>query len=91
MADGGQAAAVAQEVRRTIARAPEVFQITSNFSTLIKQFRNCVEQVNVGAPEIFRTFMSFISPECFLLVEALGLTDAEKLDMFGAGVFQRIK
>ena len=91
MADGGQAAAAAQERRRTIARAPEVFEITNNFSTWIKQFRNYVELVNVGAPEMFRTFMSFISPECFLLVEALELTDAEKLDMFGAGTFQRIK
>ena len=40
---------------------------------------------------MFRTFMSFISPECFLLVEALELTDAQKQDMFAAATFQRIK
>ena len=79
------------ERRRTVAKAPEVFELKGNFASWIKQFRNYAELVAVKPNEMYRTFMSFVSQECFLLVEALELTNAQKQDMFEGETFQRIK
>ena len=93
MADqGAQAAAqAAQAHRRAIARAPEMFKLSNKFPIWVKQFRNYASLVNLHQQDQFRTFMSFLDPECFLLVERLQLTDAQKQDMFHVDTFQLIK
>lgn len=85
------AAQAAQNQRRAVARAPEIFSLGKNFQTWIKQFRNYSVLANVQPADNFRTFMSFLDPDCFTLVERLELTDAQKQDMYNAATFQLLQ
>ncbi len=55
----------------SIARAPEEFNLTKNFTNWAKQFRNYTELLNVPAKRIYRTLLSFMDTECFNLIEGL--------------------
>ena len=75
---------------RVVARAPEEFSLKSNFTVWAKQFRNYIELLNVQDDQIYRTLLSFMSPECFTLIEALELTNEERADIFDQDVFRRL-
>ena len=91
MAEAQAAAAAAAARNRTVAKAPEEFSLKKNFNTWIKQFRNYVELLNVPPNDTYRTLLSFCNPECFDLIEALGLTPAQRNDIFDQAVQRRLK
>ena len=79
------------QARRMIARAPEEFNLKKSFDQWAKQFRNYHEVLELPAAQVYRTFLSFLDGECFCLVEALELTNAEKANIYEPNVFRRIR
>ena len=76
---------------RHLAKQPLIFTIKQNFPTWFKQFRNFCDLCQVPDDTRYRTLLSFLDQDCFVLVEGLNLTPAEKADIQENAVYNRIK
>ena len=80
-----------QNQRMALAKHPSVFTLKQNFSTWFKQFRNFCDLCQVPDNTRFRTLLSFLDQECFILVENLNLTEAQRANIQDNAVYVLIK
>lgn len=82
---------MADQNRQVTARAPPEYNLKQCFTVWNKQFRNYCELLNINAANRYRTLLSFLDPESFIIVENLNLTNAQRADIFNNDTFRLIK
>ena len=77
--------------RLNLAKQPTVFSLKQNFPTWFKQFRNFCDLCQIPENNRYRTLLSFLDQEAFLLVENLALTQQQRADIQANAVYILIK
>ena len=77
--------------RLNLAKQPTVFTLKQSFPTWFKQFRNFCDLCQIPDNNRYRTLLSFLDQESFLLVENLALTDEQREDIQDNAVYVLIK